>query len=71
MLPQSIIQALKTLGISRYRISCDTGISEQCLGHWVNGKRRPNMDSKKVCKMVKKLTEYYNQKMADNANKFN
>ena len=59
MTTQEQIQALESLGITRYRIACDTGISQQCLGHWVSGKRKPDMDSKKVCEMVKKLTEYY------------
>ena len=59
MTPQQQIQALEALGITRYRISCDTGISQQCLGHWVSGKRKPDMDRMKTCRMVNELEAYY------------
>ena len=54
MTPQSIIQALESLGITRYRIACDTGINEKTLCNWLNGKTPMKSNAN-----VQKLTEYY------------
>jgi hypothetical protein len=54
MTPQQQIQALESLGITRYRIACDTGINEKTLCNWVNGKIPHKNNSN-----VQKLHEYY------------
>lgn len=54
MTPQEQIKALETLGITRYRISCDTGIHQDQLRRWLRGdkpfKSNRNVDI---------LNEYY------------
>lgn len=55
MTPQYQIQALESLGITRYRIFCDTGISQAQLSNWVNGKFKPFKSNSNV----QKLHEYY------------
>ena len=55
MTPQATIQALEALGITRYRISSDTGINEKTLCNWVNGKSKPFKSNGNVIV----LTEYY------------
>lgn len=52
---KKIIEALEAKGFTRYRIAKETGISNQCLGHWVSGKRTPDLDSKKTCEKIAKL----------------
>ncbi len=66
MTPQDTIQALEALGITRYRIACDTGINQKTLCNWLRGDKPHKSNAN-----VQKLTEYYNQKMADNAEKCN
>jgi len=54
MTPQEIIKALEKQGITRYRISCDTGITQQSLHNWLKGKKSMKSNSN-----VDKLNEYY------------
>lgn len=55
MTPQSQIQALESLGITRYRISCDTGINQMTLSNWLKGTDTPQKSNINV----QKLAEYY------------
>jgi hypothetical protein len=55
MTAQATIQALESLGITRYRIACDTGIPKMQLCNWVTGRTKPHRSNSDV----KKLTEYY------------
>jgi hypothetical protein len=55
MTPQQQIQALESLGITRYRIACDTDISQAQLSNWVNGKSKPFSSNSNV----QKFNEYY------------
>jgi predicted transcriptional regulator len=59
MTPQAIIQALESLGVTRYRIACDTGINEKTLCNWVNGKTKPFKSNANVIV----LNEYYQKTM--------
>jgi len=55
MTPQETIQALEDLGVTRYRIACDTGIDSGILCRVVKGERgmgRRNADI---------LLKYYNK----------
>ena len=54
MTPQSQIQSLESLGITRYRISSDTGINEKTLCNWLNCKAPMKSNSNVIV-----LTEYY------------
>jgi len=54
MTPQSQIQTLESLGITRYRIACDTGINQKTLCNWLNGKNPMKSNSN-----VKILNDYY------------
>ena len=54
MPPQSQIQAIESLGITRYRIACDTGISQDQLRRWLRGDVPHKSNSN-----VQKLHEYY------------
>ena len=60
MTPQAQIQALESLGVTRYRIACETGLSEATLHRVVN----------KVGKMTrlnaKILTQYYEKTIGEN-----
>ena len=58
MTPQSQIQTLESLGITRYRIACDTGINEKTLCNWLRGDIPHKSNSN-----VQKLTEYYEKLM--------
>lgn len=60
MTPQYQIQALKSLGITRYRIACDTGISQDQLRRWLRGDVPHKSNSN-----VQKLTEYYQKLMQE------
>jgi transcriptional regulator with XRE-family HTH domain len=59
MTPKQQIQALESLGITRYRIACDTGISQAQLSNWASGKTKPY----KTNSNVQKLTEFYEKIM--------
>ena len=58
MTPQSQIQALEILGITRYRIACDTGINQKTLCNWLNGKTPMKSNSNVIV-----LSEYYEKLM--------
>lgn len=55
MTPQEQIKTLEALGITRYRIFCDTGINQVTLQKWVNELQTPNRSNKNV----DILNEYY------------
>jgi hypothetical protein len=54
MTPQQQIQALEILGITRYRISSDTGIHQDQLRRWLRGDIPHKTNSNVIV-----LTEYY------------
>ena len=53
MTPQSQIQTLESLGVTRYRIACDTGLSEATLHRVVNQVGKMTKLNAKI------LNEYY------------
>lgn len=58
MTPQFQIKTLETLGITRYRIACDTGISQDQLRRWLRGDKPFKSNSN-----VGVLNEYYEKLM--------
>jgi hypothetical protein len=58
MTPQSQIQTLESLGITRYRIACDTGINQKTLCNWLNGKAPMKSNSNVIV-----LNDYYEKLM--------
>jgi len=58
MTPQQQIQALESLGITRYRIACDTGIHQDQLRRWLRGDTPHKSNSN-----VKILNDYYEKLM--------
>ena len=54
MTPQQQIQTLESLGITRYRISSDTGIHQDQLRRWLRGDLPHKSNSNVIV-----LTEYY------------
>jgi transcriptional regulator with XRE-family HTH domain len=52
-LTQKTIIALEALGVTRYQVSLDTGISQATLSRWLTGKQRPSKLMQKI------LTDYY------------
>jgi len=58
MTPQQQIQTLESLGITRYRISSDTGINQDQLRRWLRGDTPHKSNSN-----VQKLTDYYEKLM--------
>jgi hypothetical protein len=58
MPPQQQIQTLESLGVTRYRIACDTGINEKTLCNWLNGKTPMKSNGN-----VKILNDYYEKLM--------
>lgn len=48
-----LLKTIKTCGISRYKISADTGIEESALSRFVNGKRSISIEA------AEKLCEYF------------
>jgi len=54
MTPQQQIRTLESLGITRYRISSDTGINEKTLCNWLRGDIPHKSNSNVIV-----LTEYY------------
>ena len=58
MTPQFQIQALEPLGITRYRIACDTGITQDQLRRWLRGDIPHKSNSN-----VGVLNEYYEKLM--------
>jgi hypothetical protein len=55
---QQQIQSLEALGITRYRISCDTGINQATLLKWIRGVKPRDCNSN-----VQKLHTYYEKIM--------
>lgn len=53
MTPQQIIQALEKEGITRYRISQETGLSQTTLKRWYEETHKPDRDK------LAKLIRYY------------
>lgn len=53
MTPQQQIQALESLGITRYRIACDTGIPQMVLSFVIRGKQGMGKRNANI------LQEYY------------
>lgn len=47
-------QLLQKRGITAYRVSKDTGITQTLLSNWKNGKSVPNMHN------LKKIADYFN-----------
>ena len=48
-----LLKTIKTCGISRYKISEDTGIEQAALSRFVHGKRTINLET------AEKLCEYF------------
>jgi transcriptional regulator with XRE-family HTH domain len=44
-LSQTLLKAIERAGVTRYRISRDTGIEESALSRFVSGKRGLGLDS--------------------------
>ena len=58
MTAKEIIEALEAMGVTRYRIEKDTGITRMTLGKWSkNAVKKPNVT------MVNTLTDYYNSQI--------
>lgn len=47
---------MNNLGISNYKMSMDTGISDSLIGYWRNGKRKPSLDNLIVISNYLKLS---------------
>jgi hypothetical protein len=58
MTPQQQIKALEALGITRYRIACDTGINQKTLCNWLRGDTPHKSNSNVIV-----LNDYYEKKI--------
>jgi transcriptional regulator with XRE-family HTH domain len=53
-----LLKTIKTCGISRYKISADTGIEQSALSRFVNGKRTIDLET------AEKLCDYFGLELA-------
>ena len=60
MTPQQQIQSLEAIGITRYRIACDTGLSEATLHRVINQVGKMTKLNAKI------LTQYYEKTIGEN-----
>ena len=51
--PQILSNLMEMRGISAYKISKDTGISDRLIGYWKSGERSPTKDN------LIKLADYF------------